>query len=613
MTCALTAQRLRGAVIRVGNSDVIANNEKCGETITADEISSNEMIEVECALEGRFVSVQLENITGVLTLCEVEVLGEVSTSAEQTTSQGTESPKTTTGINTTEHTPFNQLTQSSTTVEYTTNEATTQVISSTTVERITTKFPSSEVTTEATPSATSGSSPTRDEISTSAEQTTSQGTESPKTTTGINTTEHTPFNQLTQSSTTVESTTNEATSQEISSTTVERITTKFPSSEVTTEATPSATSGSSPTSDEISTSAEQTTSQGTESPKTTTGINTTEHTPLNQLTQLCTKRIGKHIISINSKSSLIAVGRSGFRSNSSNHLLTCSDGIWSTGFPRYTNINECDEDKNICSPQLTNQECIDNIGSYRCVCQQGFVSLGSKLCVPLFLMEKKCNIGAFETSKTCPAGSDTLTKIYWESVPANCSSDWVNCPDGYTGKMMRFCDERGEWWEPYTTECKSEEILHMIEQVPDLSLASRTAGLLTNITLSMDKAYAGNLLLAKYMLSEILDNDPLSSPGSEDDKTIYLQSIVRFMSALLDADTEPSWIQIHETRGVHLGAMALFATLNRFGETVHRYVRQVDTEIRLYSKNIGIKIFQFSGSTVVDCDICQIILYTSIY
>ncbi|XP_070574980.1 uncharacterized protein [Ptychodera flava] len=230
------AQRLRGAVIRVGNSDVIANNEQCGETITADEISSNEKIEVECCLEGRFVSVQLENITGILTLCEVEVLGKAST-----------------------------------TVESTINKATTQESSFTTVDIIATEFPSSEATIEEAPSPTQGRSPIKDEM--------------------------------------------------------------------------------------------------------------------------CTTRVGKQIFSINSESSLISVGRAGFRSNSSNRLLTCSDGIWSTGFPRYINVNECEEDKNICSPQLTNQECIDNIGSYRCVCQQGFLSLGSKLCVPLIPIGKQCKIG----------------------------------------------------------------------------------------------------------------------------------------------------------------------------------------------------------------------------
>ncbi|XP_070538276.1 uncharacterized protein [Ptychodera flava] len=68
--------RLHGAVVRIGNSDVIVNNTQCGETITADTIDSNAAAEVGCVLRGRFVSIQLENKTDYLSLCEVEVIGE---------------------------------------------------------------------------------------------------------------------------------------------------------------------------------------------------------------------------------------------------------------------------------------------------------------------------------------------------------------------------------------------------------------------------------------------------------------------------------------------------------------------------------------------------------
>ncbi|XP_070537090.1 adhesion G protein-coupled receptor L2-like [Ptychodera flava] len=577
------AQRLQGAVIRVGNSDVIANNEQCGETITADEISSNEMIEVECCLEGRFVSVQLESTNhGVLTLCEVEVLGEATSLYECEDSEANLACATGTihvlsaNYGRTRSDVCHNLGTSN--MGYYANTDCIGASSHSTVSEECDGTASCSVSVKNTIFGDPcGGIVKYLNVSYTCLSDRSNCPDACKT-----------------ASTTVESTTNEATTQEISTTTVEIITTKFPSSGATTEETLSPTLGRSPT--RVSTSEEHTTNQGTASPKTTMDISTKEHTTLSQLTQLCTKRIGKHIISINSESSLMAVGRAGFRSNSSRPLLTCSDGIWSPGFPRYTNIDECAEDKNVCSPRSTNQECIDNIGSYRCVCKQGFVSLESKLCAPLFLIEKECRSDAFSTYKTCPAGPDTLTNIHWESLPANCNSDWVNCPDGYTGKMIRFCDERGEWWEPYTTECKSEEILDMIDQVPDLSISSSTAGLLTNITLSMDTAYAGNLLLAKYTISDVLENDPLSSAGSEDDKMTYLQSIVNLVSALLDADTEPSWIQIHETRGVHLGAIALFDTLNRFGETVHRYVRQANIDVKLPSKNIGFEAKQVKSN-----------------
>ncbi|XP_070581598.1 uncharacterized protein [Ptychodera flava] len=322
----------------------------------------------------------------------------------------------------------------------------------------------------------------------------------------------------------------------------------------------------------------------------TAEISTTKQSPTTS--KSCKKRIGNHIISIASKSSLITVGRDGLWSNASNHVVTCNDGIWSAGFPHYSNVNECDADKNICSPRTSNQECLDEIGNYRCVCQKGFVFLENNLCVPLFLFGKQCDVNALQTSKRCPAERDPVTNTYWESTAANCSSDWVNCTNGHIGKMLRFCDARGEWWDPYTTECISEDIMNMTEQVTDFSIASNTARLLTDINLSIDTAYAGDVLLAGYLIYDIIHSDPLSQPGHDADKMVYLQSIVNLVSRLLDADTEASWSQIHETRGVHLGAIALFDKLDRFGETVQRYVGLLNTDIRINSKNIGFEANQ---------------------
>ncbi|XP_070537630.1 uncharacterized protein [Ptychodera flava] len=70
------AYSLHGAIVRVGNSDVIANNRQCREIITAEDINSTSEVQVECLLQGQFVSVQLENEIRFLTLCEVEVMGE---------------------------------------------------------------------------------------------------------------------------------------------------------------------------------------------------------------------------------------------------------------------------------------------------------------------------------------------------------------------------------------------------------------------------------------------------------------------------------------------------------------------------------------------------------
>ncbi|XP_070538275.1 uncharacterized protein [Ptychodera flava] len=68
--------RLEGAVVRVGNDEDIANNQKCEESIDTVGINLEGEISIQCLLEGRFVSIQLENKTDYLTLCEVEIMGQ---------------------------------------------------------------------------------------------------------------------------------------------------------------------------------------------------------------------------------------------------------------------------------------------------------------------------------------------------------------------------------------------------------------------------------------------------------------------------------------------------------------------------------------------------------
>ncbi|XP_070537457.1 uncharacterized protein [Ptychodera flava] len=68
--------RLYGAVVRVGNNDAITNNTQCGQTIATGNVNSQGVAAVECFLQGRFVSVQLENREEYLSLCELEVMGQ---------------------------------------------------------------------------------------------------------------------------------------------------------------------------------------------------------------------------------------------------------------------------------------------------------------------------------------------------------------------------------------------------------------------------------------------------------------------------------------------------------------------------------------------------------
>ncbi|XP_078000496.1 uncharacterized protein LOC144453094 [Glandiceps talaboti] len=80
-------EKLLNAEVRVGNSKNIAENAVCGARVSEDVVQQ-ETIEIICdcgqPIPGRYVSVQLQGITGTLTLCEVSV-GGLPIPAEATT------------------------------------------------------------------------------------------------------------------------------------------------------------------------------------------------------------------------------------------------------------------------------------------------------------------------------------------------------------------------------------------------------------------------------------------------------------------------------------------------------------------------------------------------
>ena len=65
-----TADRLDGAVVRVGNDATGENNPACTGAVTAGQISAGQDIAVSCDLVGQYISVHLSN--EALTLCEVK-------------------------------------------------------------------------------------------------------------------------------------------------------------------------------------------------------------------------------------------------------------------------------------------------------------------------------------------------------------------------------------------------------------------------------------------------------------------------------------------------------------------------------------------------------------
>ncbi|XP_070545129.1 uncharacterized protein [Ptychodera flava] len=70
-------ERLEGAIVRVGNEQQITENSICDDAVRLDEVTAVSIVMNCNDLTGRFVSVELDEPNRVLTLCEVEVYGDI--------------------------------------------------------------------------------------------------------------------------------------------------------------------------------------------------------------------------------------------------------------------------------------------------------------------------------------------------------------------------------------------------------------------------------------------------------------------------------------------------------------------------------------------------------
>ncbi|XP_072046576.1 uncharacterized protein [Amphiura filiformis] len=65
------SSRLDGAVIRVGSNSAFENNLECESSVSSEQIQGSQIIEIECNLQGRYLSVELP-LDKRLALCEVK-------------------------------------------------------------------------------------------------------------------------------------------------------------------------------------------------------------------------------------------------------------------------------------------------------------------------------------------------------------------------------------------------------------------------------------------------------------------------------------------------------------------------------------------------------------
>ena len=70
-------ERLTGAVVRIGSSQVRKENAACG-TLTHELISASREMELVCNIEGQYLTIEIPEVGGYLFLhvCEVEAFDD---------------------------------------------------------------------------------------------------------------------------------------------------------------------------------------------------------------------------------------------------------------------------------------------------------------------------------------------------------------------------------------------------------------------------------------------------------------------------------------------------------------------------------------------------------
>ncbi|XP_070571269.1 uncharacterized protein [Ptychodera flava] len=200
--------------------------------------------------------------------------------------------------------------------------------------------------------------------------------------------------------------------------------------------------------------------------------------------------------------------REGFRQGY--NPAKCDDGKWVPSRLQCEDINECETEtsRHICD--LRNALCLNIVGSFRCVCNSGFVEeTKSGFCVP----ESRSSSGASVQShrdKTifCELEKDEYFDIEWNRTPAEDYTEWMPCPEAL-GMMKRYCDEHGNWAAPDTTLCTSSTMAELSHANAHEIVQNATI----NSTLLLDKLldefdgdraiFGGDIIVAKEILAAI--------------------------------------------------------------------------------------------------------------
>ncbi|XP_070573848.1 adhesion G protein-coupled receptor L4-like [Ptychodera flava] len=255
-------------------------------------------------------------------------------------------------------------------------------------------------------------------------------------------------------------------------------------------------------------------------------------------------------------------------------ISICNHGNRMIPYRRCADVDECENDQHNCS---FNFKCHNTIGSYLCLCSDGYRQEGG-LCVPKrTLSARDGNDNEISENDNnvennyCSESDDGL----WERTEPNHFTSWIPCSDNRAGVMRRFCDVDGEWNDPDITECKTKELLDIAEKITKARDVSDAVGIILSVAHSQESHNAistGDMVLISEMLAKLAATVVSFKESSLNDTEMYIKLFSGELCQLLTKDREPVWKEIRERLAPDKGVVTLFAALDSIGTTIYNFM-----------------------------------------
>ncbi|XP_070557379.1 uncharacterized protein [Ptychodera flava] len=287
--------------------------------------------------------------------------------------------------------------------------------------------------------------------------------------------------------------------------------------------------------------------------------------------------------------------------------VRCNDGEWDYPIPTCQDIDECVEFSGLCNTLIEHKLCKNTIGSYECVCMEGFV-------VSEESRDYKCQRRQEEQPRRCQQSSRNEGRrcmreeiqignstIVWPETVANCLPEWMPCPANAIGHMRRLCHPNGSWSEPDMMDCISVVFLDLMENVKNITQVDDAINIVEtvhNFTNRDSFSYPTDLLLATSVLSETLDKHPLDMPAPFERHVNFVETTMGTMSQLLNEDFGDIWQSVSQNSNIGASAADVLLQVNNLGSQVGQFIgRTSSTPLVVNTRNIEMKVDVFRGTT----------------